>query len=248
MRNKGAGSLFRAGRGSRLLSQSELRENRTPGAILLNMLIAAASLFVNGFGIYLTIQANIGAAPWDVLNLGLSKSLGILYGNASIAVSISILLIDILMREPIGIDMFIDAVVVGKAVDFFNWLHIVPPCTSLLTAIPVMIIGLFVLAYTQYTYMIASLGCGPRDTLMVGLAKRVKRIPIGLVSIALLGTATLTGWLLGGPVGIGTIICAFCTGPIMQFAFHTGRFDATGIRHQRLKESFRVFLQSAGSH
>ena len=136
MRSKGAGSLFRAGRGSRLLSQSELRENRTPGAILLNMLIAAASLFVNGFGIYLTIQANIGAAPWDVLNLGLSKSLGILYGNASIAVSISILFIDILMREPIGIDMFIDAVVVGKAVDFFNWLHIVPPCTSLLTAIP----------------------------------------------------------------------------------------------------------------
>ena len=48
----------------------KLRENRTPGAILLNMLLAALSLFVNGFGFYLTIQANIGAAPWDVLNLG----------------------------------------------------------------------------------------------------------------------------------------------------------------------------------
>ena len=54
----------------------DLRENRTPGAILLNMLIAAASLFVNGFGVYLTIQANIGAGPWDVLNIGLSRSLG----------------------------------------------------------------------------------------------------------------------------------------------------------------------------
>lgn len=220
----------------------DLRENRTAGAILLNILIATVSLFVNGFGIYLTIQANIGAAPWDVLNLGLSKSLGILYGNASIAISVTILIIDILLKEPIGIAMFIDAVVVGKAVDFFNWLHVVPPCRSLLTAIPVLIAGLFVLAYTQYTYMIASLGCGPRDTLMVGLAKRVKRVPIGVVSIVILSTATLVGWLLGGPVGLGTLLCAFGAGPVMQLAFHTVHFDATGTKHQRLRDSFKVFL------
>ena len=222
--------------------KQDLRLNRMPGAILLNMLLAALSLFVNGFGIYLTIQANIGASPWDVLNLGLSKSLGVLYGNASIAVSLTILLIDVLLREPIGIAMFIDAVVVGKAVDFFNWTGLVPPCRSLFAAIPVLIAGLIIIAYTQYTYMYASLGCGPRDTLLVGLAKRVRRVPIGAVSIALLGTATLVGWLLGGPVGVGTILCAFGTGPIMQLAFRSVRFDATAIRHQRLRESARVFL------
>ena len=221
---------------------NDLRANRTPRAILLNMLIAAVSLFVNGFGVYLTIQANIGAGPWDVLNLGLSKSLGILYGTASIAVSLTILAVDIALREPIGIAMFIDSVVVGKAVDFFNWIHAVPPCRSLWTGVPVMVAGLFILAYTQYTYMIASLGCGPRDTLLVGLAKRAKRLPIGAVSVALLSTATLVGWLLGGPVGVGTLICAFATGPIMQLAFRTVRFDATGIRHQRLRDSARVFL------
>ena len=226
----------------------DLRENRTPGAILLNMLIAAASLFVNGFGVYLTIQANIGAGPWDVLNIGLSRSLGILYGTASIAVSLSILLIDILLKEPIGIAMFIDAVVVGKSVDFFNWIHAVPACQSLWTGIPVMVAGLFILAYTQYTYMIASLGCGPRDTLLVGLAKRVKRVPIGAVSIALLSTATLAGWLLGGPVGIGTLLCAFGTGPIMQLAFTTVRFDATGIRHQRLMDSMKVMMTGWPTH
>ena len=225
----------------------QLRANHTGGAILLNMLMAAVSLFVNGFGIYLTIQANIGAAPWDVLNLGISKSLGILYGNASIAVSVTILLIDILMKEPIGIAMFIDAIVVGKAVDFFNWLHPVPPCRSLLTAIPVLIAGLFILAYTQYAYMMASLGCGPRDTLMVGLAKRVKSIPIGAVSIAILSTATLIGWLLGGPVGLGTLLCAFGAGPIMQLAFRTVRFDATAIRHQRLRDSARVLFKAKTS-
>ena len=205
------------------------------------MLLAAGSLFVNGFGIYLTIQANLGAAPWDVLNLGISKTLGILYGNASVAVSLTILTIDILMKEPVGIAMFIDAVVVGKSVDFFNWLHPVPKCTSLVTGVPVMLLGLVILAYTQYTYMAAALGCGPRDTLLVGLAKRVRRVPIGAVSIALLSSATLIGWLLGGPVGIGTLICAFAAGPIMQLAFRTVRFDATSIRHQRLRDSARVF-------
>ena len=218
-----------------------LRENRTAGAILLNMLMAAASLFVNGFGIYLTIQANIGAAPWDVLNLGISKTFGILYGNASVLISMSILLIDILMGEPIGIAMFIDAIVVGKSVDFFNWIHAVPPCRSLVSGIPMMLLGLVILAYTQFGYMAASLGCGPRDTLLVGLAKRLKRLPIGLTSIALLSTATLIGWLLGGPVGIGTLICAFCSGPIMQLAFTSVRFDATRVRHQRLRDSLRVF-------
>ncbi|MCR4621614.1 MAG: hypothetical protein K5663_05970 [Clostridiales bacterium] len=209
------------------------------------MLIAAVSLFVNGFGVYLTIQADIGAAPWDILNLGISKSLGILYGTASIAVSLTILLIDILMREPIGLAMFIDSVVVGKAVDFFNWINAVPKCASLLTGIPVMIVGLFIIAYTQFTYMKAALGCGPRDTLLVGAAKRLKKLPIGAVSIGILSLATLTGWLLGGPAGVGTLICAFATGPIMQFSFKTVHFDATRIKHQHLGDSIRVFLRKS---
>ena len=205
------------------------------------MLLAAVSLFCNGFGVYLTIQANIGAGPWDVLNLGLSKTFGILYGTASVAVSYAILGIDIGLREPIGIAMFIDAFVVGKAVDFFNKMNVVPKCESLPKGIFVMLIGLVIMAYTQYTYMSASLGCGPRDTLLVALAKRANKIPIGAVSIALLSLATFVGWLLGGPVGIGTLICAFATGPIMQMAFKSVRFDATHVHHQHLTDSVKVF-------
>ena len=218
----------------------KVRENDSIKAILLNMLLAAVSLFVNGFGVYLTIQANIGVAPWDVLNTGISNTFGILYGNASITVSLLILVIDILMKEPIGIAMFIDAVVVGKAVDFFTFIGAVPKCQSLWTAVPVMIAGFFVLSYTQYVYMIASLGCGPRDTLLVGLKRRLKKIPIGVVSIAILSLATLVGYLLGGDVGIGTIICAFGVGPVMQLVFRLVKFDATGIKHQRLRESFKI--------
>ncbi len=220
------------------------RENDSLKAILYNMLFAAVSLFVNGFGVYLTIQANIGLAPWDVLNQGLSKSLGILYGNASITVSVIILLIDVLMKEPIGIAIFIDAIVVGKSVDFCNYLGIVPKCGSVFSGILVMIAGFFVLAFTQYTYMLASLGCGPRDTLLVGLKRHLKKLPIAAVSIALLSAATIAGFLLGGSVGIGTLLSAFGCGPVMQFVFRLVRFDATEIKHQRLGESYRFIFKT----
>ena len=219
-----------------------LGRNDTIGRILFSALIAAVSLFVNGLGVYLTIHADIGAAPWDVLNLGLSKTLHIIYGSASIAVSLTILIIDILLKENIGIAMFIDAVTVGKAVDFFEWLDIVPVPKTLIGSIVMILIGLVIIGYTQMLYMKAALGCGPRDTLLVGLTRRVPKIPIGAVSIALLSTATLVGWLLGGPVGIGTILCAFASGPIMQAAFMSVKFDATGIRHQKIHESVKVFL------
>ena len=84
------------------LKRREVSENLTVSAIITHMFMAAVSLFVNGFGVYLTMQANIGAGPWDVLNLGISNTTGILYGSASVAVSLTILVIDILLGEPIG--------------------------------------------------------------------------------------------------------------------------------------------------
>ncbi|MCR5254839.1 MAG: hypothetical protein K6D96_02820 [Acetatifactor sp.] len=209
------------------------------------MILAAIALFINGFGVYLTMQAGIGASPWDVFNLGLSKTFGILYGTASISVSLTILLIDILMKEPIGIAMFIDAIVVGKSVDFFNYIDLVPKCENTFSGMIMMLIGLVILGYTQFLYMKASLGCGPRDTLLIGLKKRLKKIPIGLVSIGLLSTATLIGFILGGPVGIGTVISALCQGPIMQLAFKSLSFDATLINHQSIPESVKVIVHKA---
>ncbi len=217
-------------------------KNDTRRGIFTNMCIAFISLFVNGFGVYLTIHASVGAAPWDVFNLGLSKTLGIVYGNASIAVSALIVLIDVIMREPIGIAMFIDAVTVGKAVDFFEWLNVVPVPKNMAGSIVMLVVGLFILGYTQYFYMNAALGCGPRDTLLVGLKKRLSKIPIGVISIGLLSLATFIGWLLGGKVGVGTLVCAFGAGPVMQFAFRTMRFDADKITHEPLYDSVRIIF------
>ena len=220
---------------------NRLHQNCTPGAILCNILLAFVSLVINGLGVYLTIHADIGAGPWDVLGIGVSKTFGILYGTASIIISLLILGIDVLLREPIGIAMVIDAFTVGKAVDFFNYLNLVPTPKTLPGSIAMMLCGLVIMGYTQYLYMAASLGCGPRDTLLVGLKRRLP-FPIGAVSIALLSAAPFTGWLLGGPVGVGTLICAILCGPIMELAFRSVRFDATKVRHQRLRESLQILF------
>lgn len=217
-------------------------QNKWKKSIIYNMVLATVALFINGFGVYLTIHANIGAGPWDVFNLGLSKTFGILYGTASILVSSAILCIDIALKEPIGIAMFIDAVVVGKAVDFFEYIDIIPYPTNVLGSVIMILAGLIVMGYTQFLYMRAALGCGPRDTLLVGLKKRLTHIPIGVISIGLLSTATFIGYLLGGPVGIGTIICTFCSGPIMQIAFRTMHFEATKIYHHSLQDTIKVIL------
>ena len=216
-------------------------QNRTPREIFVSMLLASLGLFLFGFGVWLTIRADLGAAPWDVFCLGLSKTLGILYGNASIAMSVILLIIDILMKESIGIGLILDAILVGKTVDLLNWLNLFQTPSSLVLRILMLLVGIIIEVYSQYFYMKAALGCGPRDTLLVGL-KRHFSLPIGPINMILLATVTLLGWLLGGPVGVGTLICAFCTGPAMQFAFRTVRFDPTTVLHQTIPETIKVFL------
>lgn len=216
--------------------------NKTVKDILKNSLLACVGLFAFAFGVYLTIQADIGVAPWDAFDLGLSSTFGIKYGTASIIVSFVIVAIDILLKEQIGIGMFLDAVLVGKSVDFFNWLGLVPKQDKIVFSLLIMAAGLFIMGFSQFLYMKASLGCGPRDTLLVGLKRRTKKIPIGLISVCILAVVTLIGYLLGGPIGIGTVICALLTGPVMQLDFRIVRFDPTALKHQNIIESVKVIL------
>lgn len=214
--------------------------NRDRIGVLRNILRAAAGLFIFSFGTYLTIQANIGVSPWDALNLGLSGTFGVKYGTASITVSLAVLTVDLFLREPIGIGMLLDAILIGKFVDLFNLLGLVPPQQNPLLGMAAMTGGIVIMGISQVFYMGAALGCGPRDALMVGLGKRFRRVPIGVILIFVLAVVTLAGWLLGGPIGIGTLFCTFCAGPIMQGTYRLMRFDPTAVTHQDLLTSGRI--------
>ena len=221
--------------------------NCTRKGVLRSTVRASAGLFLFSFGVYLTIQANIGAAPWDIFSLGLSHTFGIKYGTASIGVSLTLLIINVILKEPIGLGMFLDSFIVGKAVDLFNRIDLVPACQNHALSLFLMIAGLFIEGISQYFYMSAALGCGPRDTFLVAMSKRFRRVPIGAISICILAVVTLAGWRLGGPVGIGTLICAFLTGPIMQLDFRFVRFDAAEVTHQNIIRTGKVLSGKAGT-
>ena len=213
--------------------------NQTRKDILIHSVIAAAGLFCCGIGIYFTLQANIGVSPWDVFHQGISSHTGMLYGSVSVLTALIILVVDIVMKEPIGIGMFLDAFIVGKAVDLCAWLGFLPQQTSLPMGILCMLAGLTITACGMRIYMGCALGCGPRDTLMVALCKRTG-LPVGPVTMMIYAVVTAIGWFLGGQVGIGTVLSVLYVGPALQTICRLTGFDAAKVTHQHLLETLRI--------
>ena len=105
-----------------------------------------------------------------------------------------------------------------------------------------MLTGFVFMALGVWIYMRAGQCCGPRDSLLVGLGKRLPRLPIGAVQILLWAVVLLAGWLLGGPVGIGTLISSFGAGAVMQLVYSLLRFEPREIRHRSVVEVTRLLL------
>ena len=211
--------------------------------IIKEILKSALGLFIFSIGVYLTIQANIGLAPWDCLSMGVSAKVGYSYGIVHTVISIIILIIDILLKEKIGYGTILDALLVGNYVDWIGYLKLVPVSDNVAVSCAMVVIGLLIMGYGQYFYMDAAQGCGPRDTLLIALGKRFPRTPIGVVQTFMVGIALLIGWLLGGPVGIGTIISVFGMGSALQLVCKIMHFEPRDVVHKNVLETNRIFFQ-----
>jgi len=91
----------------------------------------------------------------------------------------------------------------------------------------------------QLIYISTGLGCGPRDSFVIGVGKRLSKWPIGLVQNGVLMVALLLGWLLGGPVGLGTLLSVVGLGATMQLVFRIAKFEPRKVQHENIFESFR---------
>ena len=202
-----------------------------------------AGLFVFAFGVHLTIFANIGLAPWDCLGMGISYHTPLNYGLSMTLMSVAILGIDLLLGERIGYGTIIDALLTGNFVQLFNDLDPLPENSSLWVGIAAMLVGFVFMALGMWIYMRAGQCCGPRDSLLVGLGKRLPKLPIGLVEILLWALVLLAGWLLGGPVGIGTLISTFGAGLVMQLVYALVGFEPREVRHRGVIEVTRMLLR-----
>lgn len=182
------------------------------GDLVERILQLLIGLFLYGVSLGLMVRGGIGVAPWDVLALGVSGQSGIGYGAVTVLVSIVVLLLWIPLRQRVGLGTLLNALLVGPSADLA--LAVIPAPSSVWIGAPMFVAGLVLLAFATGLYIAADFGPGPRDGLMTGLVARTGR-PVWLVRTFIEGSVLLIGFLLGGPVGVGTVLFAFGVGPLI---------------------------------
>lgn len=165
-----------------------------------------------GVGIASMVRADLGLSPWDVLHQGVAGRTTLTIGMVSIITSGVVLLLWIPLRERPGIGTLCNAVGIGLVVDLTLWL--MPPIDALPPRVALMLAGPVLVAVGSGFYIGAGLGPGPRDGLMTGLARR--GLAVGRVRGGIELTVLMLGWVLGGTVGVGTVVFTLGIGPLVQ--------------------------------
>lgn len=169
-------------------------------------------LILFGMSVALLISSGLGLDSWDVFHQGIARQTGLRIGWIVIAVGAAVLLLWIPLRERPGIGTLSNVVVVGLVVDAS--LVLLPEPAHLAPQIAFMVAGIVINGVATALYIGAGLGPGPRDGLMTGLAKR--GLSLRLVRTSIEVAVLSAGWLLGGTVGIGTVLYAVSIGPLVH--------------------------------
>ncbi|RFS84002.1 hypothetical protein D0T12_17615 [Actinomadura spongiicola] len=167
-------------------------------------------LALYGLGIALQVSSNLGNDPWDVFHQGLSRRLGLSIGAWIIIVGVLVMVAWIPLRQRPGVGTISNVVLVGVFADLFLWL--LPTPDALAARWTFLVAAVLVGGFATGCYIGAGLGPGPRDGLMTGLAARGHSLRVVRTGIEL--TVLAAGWLLGGTVGVGTVLYALAIGPL----------------------------------
>jgi uncharacterized membrane protein YczE len=182
------------------------------------MIIFILGLLIMSFGIVLLILANLGSAPWDVLNIGLFYHLGFSIGSWTIIVGFFILFISALLAKSLPqVGAFLNMLLVGLFIDLFLLLPFMKTPPTLLGREIMFLLGLIIMAYGMGFYISAKLGTGPRDSLMIVLSIKLGW-KISTTRMVMEAAVLTTGWILGGPVFWGTIVYAVLIGKIVGWS------------------------------
>lgn len=181
-----------------------------PKPRLTTMIMLVIGLFLFGLGEAIIIGSGSGVSPWTVLAQGISKRSDFSIGMATFFISIAILIFWIPLKQVPGIGTILNAIIIASAIDLT--LPYLPQPDDIIFKIIQACFGILVVGLGSGIYLCSNLGPGPRDGLMIGLQKQTNAsLPAIRTIIELL--AVISGWLLGGVVGIGTILFVFGIGP-----------------------------------
>ncbi len=181
----------------------------------LRLLRLLTGLALFGIGCAILVQAGIGLDPWTVLAEGLSLQTGLGIGWVVVVLGAVVLLAWIPLKQRPGIGTIANILVVGTVMQ--GALAVIPPVEGFLWGVLAFLLGIAVIAGASGLYLGTDLGPGPRDGLMTGLHARLGW-PIWICRFAVEGTVLVSGWLLGGTVGLGTVLFAVLIGPAVHAA------------------------------
>lgn len=189
-------------------------------------------------GTVMVLNSNLGLSPWDVFHQGLTNVTSITIGQASIAVGVVIVIITSILGIKAGLGTIANMIVIGCFIDILIYSKVIPVCNNLFTGILMMIGSLFMSAIGSYLYIGCEMGCGPRDGLMIALVKLTGK-PVSIIRFCIEAGALIIGWMLGGFVGIGTLITALGIGYCVQIIYKLSNLDIKLLKHRNIKEGFR---------
>jgi len=182
-----------------------------------DFLVTQFGFVLFGLSIDIMVRANLGLGPWDVLHMALTYHLPITLGEASIGVAFVVVLLDVILREPLGWGTIANMIFIGVWIDILK--PFVPSVPSIFwIQIAYLLLGTIVMGFATAIYIGVDAGAGPRDSLMLALS-RLSKTSVRRARTIIEVTAVTVGWLLGGPAWIGTIVSALAIGPAVQLAF-----------------------------
>ncbi|EST24692.1 hypothetical protein N566_24895 [Streptomycetaceae bacterium MP113-05] len=182
-------------------------------------------LVLYGASAALMVRAGLGLGPWDVLHQGVAELTGISMGVVSVVVGALVLLLWVPLRQRPGLGTVSNVFVVGLAVDATLWAT--PAPEALGVRVPLLVAGVVLNAAATGLYISARFGPGPRDGLMTGL-HAATGVSVRLVRTGIEVAVLAAGWLLGGSVGVGTVLYALAIGPLAQFFLRVFTVPAPG--------------------
>ncbi|SCZ10744.1 YczE/YyaS/YitT family protein [Alkaliphilus peptidifermentans] len=190
-------------------------------------------------GILLMRDAGMGMNPWGVFHMGVANHTPLTLGQVTQLVGLIILLLSFLLKIVPGFGSVGNMIFIGFFIDVIDSLNIINTPTTLFGRGLMLIIGVFISGWATYFYLQVRLGAGPRDGLMEGLVKLTDK-PVWLIRGIIEFTALITGFLLGGPVGIGTLITATTIGFSVEFAFKIGKYDSKKGVHTDIVQLYKM--------
>ena len=206
-----------------------------------------SGLILCSFGIVSILNADLGLSPWDVLNQGINKQIGITLGQANIAVGLVVIFIGLYFKQPLGSGTILNVTFVGLFVDLFIYLDIIPWGDTYLKQALLFIEGIIIFSLGSYMYISTGCGCGPRDGLMVVFTK-MTGLSLGRVRLCLELFALTAGYFLGGKVGIGTAAFSLTAGYIIQFFFKIFKEDVKKIEHRSIVTEIKMLKKYFSNH